>query len=206
MPTGNSPSWETAYSIFGWPNGITVWALFLTLVVVAKQTHETARAAKAARRQVAISNRALILQFRPKVCIRFIKILETDDSLSIKVIVVNKGGTPAYIKNGDVSFDWIWTYSKESHIVTAHFKAATIAPGAEHVLDIPFSEDWVMYNFSVDEAEENPKHPQMQLRCQGTTAYTDDVGINRQVGFSRKRLEKSQTWVIDSDPEYEYHY
>jgi len=41
------PRWFLAYQIFGWPSGITVWALFLTLMVIADQTRHTARAAKA---------------------------------------------------------------------------------------------------------------------------------------------------------------
>ncbi len=35
------PSW---YVFFTWPEGITVWALLLTLAAIADQTHQTARA------------------------------------------------------------------------------------------------------------------------------------------------------------------
>ncbi|MGA7057346.1 MAG: hypothetical protein WBY78_07915 [Terriglobales bacterium] len=44
-PKGNPPSW---YRFFAWPDGVTVWAIFLTLIVIAKQTVETAKAADAA--------------------------------------------------------------------------------------------------------------------------------------------------------------
>jgi len=37
------------YELFGWPNGITVWALFLTMMVIAEQTSQTRRAADATK-------------------------------------------------------------------------------------------------------------------------------------------------------------
>jgi len=39
--------WGRGYIFFGWPNGITIWALFLTMFVIAEQTIETRRAANA---------------------------------------------------------------------------------------------------------------------------------------------------------------
>jgi hypothetical protein len=42
----HTPSW---YGFFRWPNGTTAWAIILTLLVIAQQTKETARAAKAAQ-------------------------------------------------------------------------------------------------------------------------------------------------------------
>jgi hypothetical protein len=56
QPTANTeqaerdhPGWYLAYQVFGWPNGITVWALFLTLMVIADQTKQTAKAADASQ-------------------------------------------------------------------------------------------------------------------------------------------------------------
>lgn len=192
------------YVLFTWPEGITTWAIIATGFAILWQGNETRRAAEATFRQADIARKALILQFRPRIRIRTIRIIESDDALSVKVVAFNKGGTPAHIKNGDVSFDWIFMHATKSHITTAHFDAATIPPGAEHTLDIPFSDHWMMYKFSVDDAEKRPDYPQMTLRCQGTIAYSDDTGITRLVGFSRKRLEKTKTWTIDTDPEYEY--
>ncbi len=37
------------YRVFGWPEGITVWALFLTLITIAEQSNETRKSAEAAR-------------------------------------------------------------------------------------------------------------------------------------------------------------
>lgn len=47
-----TPSWNLAYKVFGWPEGITVWALFLTLMVIGEQTRETAKAATATENTV----------------------------------------------------------------------------------------------------------------------------------------------------------
>ncbi|MGA2904281.1 MAG: hypothetical protein ABSD98_10645 [Candidatus Korobacteraceae bacterium] len=42
----NTPGW---YGFFRWPNGTTTWAIILTLLAIAEQTRETAKAAKATR-------------------------------------------------------------------------------------------------------------------------------------------------------------
>ena len=68
------PSWVDT---FAWPEGATVWALFLTLFVIAWQSAETREAAKATQtsaeatlKQVEIANKTLVLQFRPRVLVR----------------------------------------------------------------------------------------------------------------------------------------
>lgn len=43
-PEGNGPSW---YGFFRWPTGTTTWAIILTLLAIAEQTNQTAKAAKA---------------------------------------------------------------------------------------------------------------------------------------------------------------
>ncbi|WP_263377303.1 hypothetical protein [Granulicella paludicola] len=49
------PIWlRLPYLLVGWPEGVTVWALLLTLLAIAEQTSETRTAAQAALRQVNI--------------------------------------------------------------------------------------------------------------------------------------------------------
>lgn len=120
------PSWS---SLFSWPEGVTTWILLLTLVAIAEQAVATRNAAVAAASQVEIAKRVLTLQFRPKILIRTIRLEETDDSLSIRVVVVNKGGSVAHIREGTVSLDWIWTRSPKSPVATACFAPATLLPG-----------------------------------------------------------------------------
>jgi hypothetical protein len=50
------PSWV---DIFTWPEGATVWALFLTLLVIAWQSTETRAAAQSAERQIALQSVAM---------------------------------------------------------------------------------------------------------------------------------------------------
>lgn len=45
----DTPGW---YSFFRWPTGTTTWAIILTLLAIAEQTAETAKAAKATRDSV----------------------------------------------------------------------------------------------------------------------------------------------------------
>jgi hypothetical protein len=33
--------WDFAFHYFGWPNGVTIWALVITFVVIAEQTETT---------------------------------------------------------------------------------------------------------------------------------------------------------------------
>jgi len=48
QPQDYPPRWlRVSYQMFGWPNGITVWALFLTMMAIAEQTMETRRATNA---------------------------------------------------------------------------------------------------------------------------------------------------------------
>jgi hypothetical protein len=63
QPQDYAPRWlRVSYQMFGWPNGITVWALFLTLLTIVKQTQETARAAKATEDAVTASRESLAIQ------------------------------------------------------------------------------------------------------------------------------------------------
>jgi hypothetical protein len=60
---GYSPNWYAVvgYRVFSWPEGITVWALFLTLMVIAEQTGEVANAAKATHEQAKLMKQQIDL-------------------------------------------------------------------------------------------------------------------------------------------------
>jgi hypothetical protein len=57
--TEHPPSWVDT---FAWPEGATVWALFLTLLVIAWQSAETREAAKAAKESAEATLRSVKLQ------------------------------------------------------------------------------------------------------------------------------------------------
>jgi hypothetical protein len=58
-PERHIPSW---YGFFRWPNGTTTWAIILTLLAIAEQTKQTAKAAKAANDSVQEMQTSVALQ------------------------------------------------------------------------------------------------------------------------------------------------
>jgi len=76
------------YHVFGWPEGITVWAILLTLFAIAEQTSQTRRAAEA----TLLNIQAFINSERPWIQIDFV---EKERGLGIEIRAVNKGRTPA---------------------------------------------------------------------------------------------------------------
>jgi hypothetical protein len=82
------PRW---YRLVTWPEGITTWALMLTLLAIAEQTKETAKAAKAAMKSanaLVDSERALL-----DVEIR----ISSYDPPTKSLIAINIGKTPAFL-------------------------------------------------------------------------------------------------------------
>lgn len=96
----NHPAWNLAYQVIGWPIGITVWALFSTLMAIADQTRHTARAAKSTEDSVAISRETAKRQLRA-----YIEVIVGDAMWQEREkgyrfgalpIIRNSGQTPAY--------------------------------------------------------------------------------------------------------------
>jgi hypothetical protein len=94
------PAWNLAYQVIGWPIGITVWALFFTLMAIADQTRHTARAAKSTEDSVTISRETAKRQLRA-----YIEVIVGDAMWQEREkgyrfgalpIVRNSGQTPAY--------------------------------------------------------------------------------------------------------------
>jgi len=56
-PERNSPSW---YSFFRWPDGPTAWVIVLTLLVIAEQASDTAKATEAMQKSTAIQQSQLV--------------------------------------------------------------------------------------------------------------------------------------------------
>ncbi len=103
------PRW---YRVFGWPEGITTWAILLTLLVIADQTAQTKRAAIAAedaasatRRQSEIASDTAKRQLRAYLCVAeaCVKITANENpggqphvKLEAQLHIKNGGQTPAY--------------------------------------------------------------------------------------------------------------
>lgn len=71
------------------------WGLILTLWFIAVQAKETAKAAKASEKSATAAEKAIILQFRPKVIVRGGEVRHERKTLTY--IVTNAGGSEAKI-------------------------------------------------------------------------------------------------------------
>lgn len=97
-PDANVPSW---YGFFRWPNGTTAWAIILTLLVIAQQTRETAKATKATEEIAACGKDTAKRQLRAYVSARSTKLFIHDDGgVEIAMELHNSGQTPAYELEG----------------------------------------------------------------------------------------------------------
>jgi hypothetical protein len=70
------------------------------------------RTLKAIRRQADIANKALIAQFRPRLHVRRMRVLETDNSLSLDVILVNRGDMVGRVVNTSIKTTWVLENSR----------------------------------------------------------------------------------------------
>lgn len=99
------PRW---YRLFAWPEGVTTWAVLLTLLAIAEQTYHTRRAAEATESSVRASDKAYSLaentakqQLRAYVVARNSHLVIHDDGfVEPKIELTNCGQTPAYDVRG----------------------------------------------------------------------------------------------------------
>ncbi len=92
--TDHPPSWiET----FEWPDGVTAWALVMTLLVVTWQSAEMSATTKATEKSVALAADTAKRQLRAYLCIdkSLVKFTE-DGGLEGQLHLQNGGQTPAY--------------------------------------------------------------------------------------------------------------
>jgi hypothetical protein len=97
QPKWNAPRW---YRLFSWPNGIQVWALFLTLIVIADQTAQTRKAAEAgedAARAALLSAHASVNAQRAQLLFTVKKVRASGlgGQANFEIWVKNFGKTPA---------------------------------------------------------------------------------------------------------------
>lgn len=98
-PERYTPSW---YGFFRWPNGTTTWAVLLTLLVIAEQVKESAKATQAMRDAIPyqqkaadaalLNAQAVINSERP-----WITILPEKSNNGYSFWVINHGRTPAEV-------------------------------------------------------------------------------------------------------------
>lgn len=123
--------WNFAFLYLGWPNGITIWALAITFVVIAEQTVETRKAAENAGKQLGFQEEVL----RPRLkIIEFINNVFHEamagDWVTVNMKISNSGGLPAY---GVIADTWIeFIHGVPPYQFSSQAKYAR----AEHLLNI----------------------------------------------------------------------
>ena len=96
------PKWyiQFLYRLFTWPEGVTAWAIILTLMAIAEQTKQTTRAAEAAEASVETGKDTAKRQLRAylNVVVGIGVYQERDKNLKFegKPLLLNAGQTPAH--------------------------------------------------------------------------------------------------------------
>jgi hypothetical protein len=133
------PSW---YRLFGWPEGITAWAILLTLLAIAEQTVETRNAAQAARDSIRLQESAMeqwieVTNWRSQLGDL---LPESYDSqyLLLEVDVVNNTSFPITLKRAEM--DFINTGDGSSRTYFAG-EDAFLAPKVPHVVTVAINID-----------------------------------------------------------------
>ncbi len=157
------PSW---YGFFRWPNGTTTWAIILTLLAVAEQTAQTAKAAKATQESVGhMSEQTQLLRdsltatqksadaadtsARLSVGVAFpaLRIVDFDFGADMrvltdiqwpktKIVVRNYGQTPAFLHS------WSLNFSYDSSVNSRVYRDGAVLEGSVVEAQQSFTLDW----------------------------------------------------------------
>ncbi|MGD0570497.1 MAG: hypothetical protein ABSA78_19000 [Candidatus Sulfotelmatobacter sp.] len=222
-PSGNGPRWYVLcfYGLFRWPNGTTTLAIVLTLLAIAEQSKETARAAKATERATRLAEKNIILQFRPKLIVRKVELeygslTPNGRPAKIRYIIANTGGTNASIvrESGLIGYADVPRFRgyppKESRLTPPCHKQSF-----DRAESIPLKagED---RDFSLDLTKEmfdKIGHIQMttyQMERIGVFSicaaiqYADEGGVLRKTGIRRTLDFDTWRFIADEDSEDEY--
>jgi hypothetical protein len=219
QPNGHPPSW---YGFFRWPEGITVWAIILTLIAIAHQTHETAKSARASSEQVSIAKSALVSSFRPKIVLRSAALnprnladyqAGNEGIWKIELLLVNTGSTQATIESCELEFEWgkddpvPWD-TKPRAICAQKWVSFVIRPAGRFPLEVDIPHD-SGFSITFDLIVQNLKNPHGGRQtawptCRGTIIYSDENGHKRQTGFCRRWDISAERFLISEDPDLEY--
>ena len=195
------------YVFVAWPEGITTWAIIGTGFVIAWQTY-------VARRVAEISQKALVLEYRPRVIVRTLKLTSTipgSGGLSdwrIDMVIANVGGTTAYLDPWSLRMEWDdpMQNEKNSQIAQLSFAGLTLVGGESRGIEAAIAK----YRFgasmrSVTITAQKFGSPQRRYPvASGTIVYTDDNKITRKTGFRRRWDAKEERFTPSTDPEFEY--
>ena len=209
-----APWW---YVLVTWPEGITTWAIIATGCVIAWQSNETRRAAKATQEQAKIANATLVAQFRPRIVVRQMRLdppsvtfyeRRNDGKWKIIMQLANVGGTDATIMEGTGYFQEYWGNQPNKDLAPWWIlgKPIRILPGARSDIEysLPaerFSGFMRSLEFSTAAKQRQPNRAPV---FHGSIRYVDEIGITRETGFGRQWDVVNQRFVPIDDPTWEY--
>jgi hypothetical protein len=221
-PERDSPRW---YGVFRWPNGITTWALLLTLAALIEQTRHIAKGAEATLTQSEIANKTLIAQFRPKVIVRRIFLKRNDseyegddgqkfftvESWSFSFEFTNVGGTNAIVEDNYIEIRWdkLRRDGATELIKIESFKGFSLKSGEDRVVSIEVPERGSHIQNRMEIARARGRlhgtPPQENLLCcEGCIRYTDMAATQRKTGFLRQWDVIRERFIASTNPEDEY--
>jgi hypothetical protein len=205
-PEWNPPRW---YRLFGWPEGIGVWGLFLTLLAIAEQTSHT-------RRSADISAQIFVSTFRPRVIVRSVRLdckqdasrTEGEGEWHIELLVVNIGETDARLDPWTMKFEWIDENGKFSlgRGEQMAVSGMVLEGGERQVVDYAIANQLVHF-VNLCNTEQRFREGRKQIAfpvCSGTIIYADKSGHRRSTGFFRTWRSSGATFVASENPEVEY--
>lgn len=130
--------------------------------------------------------------------------METEDSLFLEVILVNRGDSNGQVTNLFMKMEWHWTHTAdETEINTTTFEPFGLLPGESAPIKIILNGALVLYRISVMDFEKHGTQG-MTLRCVGEIAYLDDNKTQRQIGFDRRWNHETKRFIASDDPEEEF--
>jgi hypothetical protein len=191
-----------------------------TLLSLKKQSADTHSQVVVLLRQVAemrksreIATKTLILQYRPRIVVRYIKPLNTtlefgkESEMEIQITLVNKGGSIGHVQGGSVAF-WSIERPDVGKIVAKQgtdvpLEPLSLQPGEAQRLQRSLRTG-TLHNVAWANFHEGYKDsPARFLTLVGIVFYVDDLGIVRRTGFNRNYDPKTKSFV-PGEPEEEY--
>jgi len=212
-PERNTPNW---YGFFRWPLGTTTWAIVLTLMAIAEQTKQTARAAN-------ISERAVIASLRPRLEVKHVFLVpdktitgrpEDGDEWRIGCVIANVGGSKADIAESNMTITTLGVgtldgllppvppygtaYSFRPFVIeSGERRKETVALGA-NMEGMDLRVTYYAARKRGSAIETNP------IICFGFFRYQDESGVFRLTGFGWSWNAYDMSFRRLNHPNYEY--
>lgn len=199
------------HRFFAWPEGITAWALFLTLMAIAEQTKHTARAAD-------IANKTLISTLRPKLIIRKIEIhrgtgiptigMPDADPWKVNFVFANIGRGQAHILDYGFAISRLESeHATEISYINGNAEPIPffLEPGEDRQLSIDIDGELIsiLRHIGTDGLARGYQKTD-HIYFFGSARYTDDLGTIRNLEACRHYDNASTRFKAVDDPDRDY--